>query len=279
MASSVATPLERQFSTIAGLDSMISTNGLGSTQITLSSPWTGTSTPPPRTCRRPSPRRASAAAAGHADPAVLPEGQPGGPADPVPRPDLAHPAAVHGRRVRRDADRPAHLDGQRRGPGAGLRLAEVRRARPARPRRPGRRGASASTRWRRRVGSGNVNLPTGTLYGPHQAFTRPGHRPAHGRRRVPPADRRLPQRRARSACGTSGRVDRQRRERQGRRPGTTTTRAIVLAIQRQPGTNTVEVVDAIRQLLPDVPRPSCPPRSTWTSCTTAPSRSATRSTT
>nr|WP_285442235.1 efflux RND transporter permease subunit [Candidatus Jettenia sp. AMX1] len=35
MASSVATPLERQFSTIAGLDSMSSSNSLGSTQITL----------------------------------------------------------------------------------------------------------------------------------------------------------------------------------------------------------------------------------------------------
>src|SRR6476646_806912 len=35
MASAVATPLERQFSTIAGLDSMSSTNSVGSTQITL----------------------------------------------------------------------------------------------------------------------------------------------------------------------------------------------------------------------------------------------------
>ena len=35
MASAVATPLERQFSTIAGLDSMNSTNALGLTQITL----------------------------------------------------------------------------------------------------------------------------------------------------------------------------------------------------------------------------------------------------
>src|SRR5213080_3303388 len=35
MASAVATPLERQFSTIAGLDSMTSTNGIGGTQITL----------------------------------------------------------------------------------------------------------------------------------------------------------------------------------------------------------------------------------------------------
>src|SRR5712675_1550041 len=35
MGSSVATPLENQFSTIAGLESMTSVNSLGSTQITL----------------------------------------------------------------------------------------------------------------------------------------------------------------------------------------------------------------------------------------------------
>src|SRR6185436_19839325 len=35
MAASVATPLERQFTTIAGLDTMSSTSILGNTQITL----------------------------------------------------------------------------------------------------------------------------------------------------------------------------------------------------------------------------------------------------
>ena len=35
MANSVATPLERQFTSIAGLDSMISNSGQGSTNITL----------------------------------------------------------------------------------------------------------------------------------------------------------------------------------------------------------------------------------------------------
>src|SRR6201985_3798222 len=35
MASAVATPLENQFSTIAGVESMTSVNSLGSTQITL----------------------------------------------------------------------------------------------------------------------------------------------------------------------------------------------------------------------------------------------------
>src|ERR1700749_5295878 len=35
MASAVATPLENQFSTIAGLNSMTSSNSMGNTQITL----------------------------------------------------------------------------------------------------------------------------------------------------------------------------------------------------------------------------------------------------
>src|SRR5207244_1008423 len=35
MASAVATPLEKQFSTIAGLDQMTSTSSLGNTSITL----------------------------------------------------------------------------------------------------------------------------------------------------------------------------------------------------------------------------------------------------
>ena len=57
MASAVATPLEKQFSTIAGIDVMTSTSGQGSTgRSPCSSPWTGTSTPQPRTSRPPSPR-------------------------------------------------------------------------------------------------------------------------------------------------------------------------------------------------------------------------------
>ena len=35
MASAVATPLEKQFSTIAGIDNMTSSSGLGSTSITI----------------------------------------------------------------------------------------------------------------------------------------------------------------------------------------------------------------------------------------------------
>ena len=39
MASAVATPLERQFSTISGLDAMTSTNGQGSRLSRSSSHW------------------------------------------------------------------------------------------------------------------------------------------------------------------------------------------------------------------------------------------------
>src|SRR5439155_354759 len=50
----------------------------------------------------------------HADPARLPEGEPGGPADPLPRAHLADAPALDARRVRRDAHGAAHLDGERR---------------------------------------------------------------------------------------------------------------------------------------------------------------------
>ena len=54
MAASVATPLEKEFFTIAGIDSISSVNAVGRTRITISSPWTGISTRRPWTCSRPS---------------------------------------------------------------------------------------------------------------------------------------------------------------------------------------------------------------------------------
>ncbi len=103
MASSVATPLERQFSTIAGLTSMNSINALGTTQITLQFDLGA------RHRRRRAGRADgdhagdAAAAAEHAQPAHLPQGESGRPADPVHRADVADAAAVDARRVRRDA--------------------------------------------------------------------------------------------------------------------------------------------------------------------------------
>ena len=56
MASAVATPLEKQFSTIAGIDSMTSTSSVRARRRSrCSSRSTATSTPPRRTCSRRSP--------------------------------------------------------------------------------------------------------------------------------------------------------------------------------------------------------------------------------
>ena len=68
-----------------------------------------------------------------------------------------------------------------------------------------------------------------------------------------PADRRLPQRQPGAARRGRARL-RRRRERQDRRAGINGERAIYLAIQQQPGTNTVAVVDAVKTLLPTFQR-------------------------
>ena len=106
---------------------------------------------------------------------------------------------------------------------------------------------SASTKWSDAVAAGNVNQPTGMLYGQRPGVHRAGERPAPDARRlsVRSSSRiatalRCGSQRCRAACSTACRTTRSR-------PGSTTTRAIVLAIQRQPGTNTVEVVEAVQE--------------------------------
>ena len=109
MAASVATPLERQFSTIPGLDSMTSTSARGSTSVTLQfvldRNLDGAALDVQAaivTAQRPAARR-------HAQPADVPQGEPGGHAHPEPGPQLAHAAALGGGRIRRDHDGAAHL--------------------------------------------------------------------------------------------------------------------------------------------------------------------------
>ena len=96
MASAVATPLERQFSTIAGLDSMSSTNALGLSQITLQFNLSRSIDAAGQDVQAAIAKAASAAAPGAAHPAHLSEGQSRRPAGPLPGPVLGHPAPVHG---------------------------------------------------------------------------------------------------------------------------------------------------------------------------------------
>src|SRR3989442_2735829 len=98
------------------------------------------------------------------------------------------------------------------------------------------------------VAKANVNLPTGTIDGPHPAVT-------------PQATGQLTDAAAyRPLIVTYRNSSPVRLEQLGRVLDSVQTdkvaswyndeRAVILAIQRQPGTNTVEVVDAIRALLP-----------------------------
>ena len=129
MAAAVATPLENQFSTIAGLESMTSINSLGSTQITLEFDLS----------RKLDGAAVDVQAAITQASRLLPQGMPTPPTftkvNPADQPILylaltSHDAAaVDARRIRRDPHRAAHLDGHRRRAGAGARRAEVRRAR------------------------------------------------------------------------------------------------------------------------------------------------------
>jgi len=98
------------------------------------------------------------------------------------------------------------------------------------------------------VEKGNVNLPTGTLYGQHQAFAVQ----ANGQLMNAAAYRPLI---VAYRNGSPVRIEQigtaiDSVENDKLAAWYNTTRSIVLAIQRQPGTNTIEVVNSIKALLP-----------------------------
>jgi HAE1 family hydrophobic/amphiphilic exporter-1 len=95
---------------------------------------------------------------------------------------------------------------------------------------------------------GNVNLPTGTLFGPHQAF----NLQATGQLTTASAYRPLI---VAYRNGSPVRLEELGRVVDSVQDDKVASwynadRAIILAIQRQPGTNTVKVVDAIQKVLP-----------------------------
>ena len=139
MASAVATPLEKQFSTIAGVDvDQLDQRARAARTSRCSSTSTATSTPPRRTCRRRSRARRAQLPPGMPSP---PSYQKVNPADsPILFLALSSPTLPLSQveRVRRDDAGAAHLDGQRRRAGERLRRAEVRRARRGRPDAAGR---------------------------------------------------------------------------------------------------------------------------------------------
>ena len=162
MASSVASPLERQFTTIAGVDEMTSSSGAGNTQHHADL------RPRPQHRQRgrrraDGDRRGDAAAAVHADgAAVVPQAESGRPADPAAQPDVEHARDVGGRRLRGEHPRAAHLDGERRVAGQRVR---ARRSTPCACRSirtSCRRRRSGSTRSIRRCRTGTSTSRPGS---------------------------------------------------------------------------------------------------------------------
>ena len=247
MAAAVATSLERQFSTIAGLDSMTSTSTLGGTNITLQFNLS---------------RNIDAAAQDVQTAIVQAQGQlpPDMPSPPTYR--KVNPAdqpilymAVYSEElplstVNEYADT---LMAQRISMVSGVAQVQVFGAQKYAvrvqldPEALATRGIGVDE-VTQAIRNGNVNLPTGVLYGTHKAFTIQ----ATGQLMNAAAYRPMIVAYRQGApvrLEALGRVidsvqnDKVANWFNGKR-------GMVLAIQRQPGTNTVEVVDNIRGLMP-----------------------------
>ncbi|HEY2484982.1 MAG TPA: efflux RND transporter permease subunit [Candidatus Binataceae bacterium] len=247
MASSIATPLEKQFTTIAGLDSMTSTSILGSTSITLQFNLS---------------RNIDAAAqdvqsAITATLSQLPPGMPSPPTfrkvNPADSPVLYLSLSSTIMPISQVDEYAETFLAERISMVSGVAQVQVYGSQKYAvriqldPKKLAARGIGIEE-VAQAVQSANVNIPTGTLYGKQKAFTVETHgqltsaaayRPlvVAYRNGAPVRLEDLGQvldsvQNDKSANWSSGEP------------------AVVLAVQRQPGTNTVEVVDNVKKLLP-----------------------------
>ncbi|HRX86962.1 MAG TPA: efflux RND transporter permease subunit, partial [Phycisphaerae bacterium] len=247
MASSVATPLEREFSTIAGLDSMNSTNILGATQVTLQF----------------SLERDIDAAAQDVQAAIaraesrLPRDLPSPPSykkvNPADQPILylamtSPTLPLYALNEYADtlmAQRISMVSGVAQVSVFGAQKYAVRVQ--ANPDLLAARGIGLDE-LAEAVRAANVNLPTGSLDGQQQAFTIESNAQlmeAEGYRDVIVTYRNGNPVRLHQVAGVVNSVENDKAA-----AWYIDQRALVLAVQRQPGANTVEVVDAIMNLLP-----------------------------
>ena len=249
MASAVATPLERQFSTIAGLDSMSSTNALGLTQITLQFNLSRNLDAAAQDVQ------AAIGKAGKQLPPDMPTPPVYQKVNPADQPilylavtsDTLPLSTVNEYADTLMAQRISMINGVAQVQIFGEQKFAVRVQLD--PQALASRGIGINE-VADAVKKENVNLPTGTLYGAHQAFTVQ----ATGQLTTAAAYRPL------IVAYRGGHPVRLSDLGQVINSVSNdkvaswykTSRAIVLAIQRQPGTNTIEVVDSINQLLPSV---------------------------
>ncbi len=247
MASSVATPLEKQFSTIAGLDSMSSTSQQSSTSITLQF----------NLSRNIDAAAQDVQAAITATLSQLPTGMPSPPTyrkvNPADQPILYLSLSSTTMPISQVDEYAETYLGERISMVSGVAQVQIYGSQKyavrvqVDPKALASRGigidevASA-------IQNANVDLPTGTLYGTHQQFTVQ----TKGQLTDAAAYRPLIVAYRNGAPVRLNEVGRvldsvQDDKSRGWADGEP---AVVLAVQRQPGTNTVEVVDRVRALLP-----------------------------
>jgi HAE1 family hydrophobic/amphiphilic exporter-1 len=247
MASSVALPLEKQFSTIAGVDQMTSSNGIGSTQITLQFNLSRNIDGAAQDVQ------AAIAATGNQLPANMPSPPSYRKVNPADQPIiylvLSSPtlqlSVVDEYAETFIAQRISTINGVAQVQVFGTQKYAVRAQLD--PKALASRGIGLED-VANAIQTGNVNLPTGTLYGPHQAFTVQANgqlNDAASYRPLIVAYRNGSPVRLEELGHVSDSVENNKTA-----SWFNNDRAIVLAIQRQPGTNTVEVVDNIKNMLP-----------------------------
>jgi len=246
MASSVATPLERQFSTIAGIETMNSSNGMGFTNITVQFAL----------------RRNIDAAAQDIQAAIskaaqqLPPNMPTPPSyqkvNPADQPIMYVAVSSPTLPLYQVDEYADTMMAQRISMVSGVAQVQVYGSKYAvrvqlNPDALASRGIGVDE-VQAAIQRANVNLPTGTLYGSKQAFTVQSNgqlfNAAAYRPLIVAYHNGNPVR-----LGELGNVI-DSVENDKSVAWFMDTPAVVLAIQRQPGTNTIEVVDGIRQLLP-----------------------------
>jgi len=251
MASAVATPLERQFSTIAGLDNMTSVSALGSSQINLQFNLSRNIDAAAQDVQA---MIAKAARLLPPDMPTPPTYQKVNPADqPIIYLALSSPtlplSAVDEYAETTMAQRISMISGVAQVQVFGSQKYAVRAQLD--PHALASRGIGIDE-VANAVANGNVNLPTGTLQGATKSFTIQ----TSGQLMTAAAYRPL------IVAYRSGNpvrlqelgrvIDSVENDKVASWFNTSKakTRAVILAIQRQPGTNTVEVVDSIKKLLP-----------------------------
>jgi hydrophobic/amphiphilic exporter-1 (mainly G- bacteria), HAE1 family len=247
MASAVATPLERQFTTIAGVDSMSSVSALGLTQITIQFSLS----------------RNIDAAAQDVQAAIgkaarqLPSGMPTPPIynkiNPADQPILFMALTSDTLPLSTVDDYGQTLLAQRISMVDGVAQVFVYGAQTYAvhvqldPNALASRGIGIDE-VQQAISKGNVNLPTGTLYGKNQAFIVEANGQLMKAADYKPLIVAYRQGRPVRLEELGRVIDGVQNDKVA--SWFNNTRGVVLAVQRQPGVNTVEVVNKVRELLP-----------------------------